>query len=63
MPRRSRKESTSVGHGSNPLIVKEIDPVDEHPSLGPLRRAKQKLAVLKSRRKSAVKVKVDVVSE
>lgn len=54
---RRKRESSAKGHGSEPLIVREIDPVDEHPSLGPLRAAKLKRAV---KGKSKAKVKVDV---
>jgi len=62
MARRPR-ESKSVGHGSPPLIVREIDPVDEHPALGPLRRAKLRKVTRAAVPRRKVKVKVDVVSE
>lgn len=56
---RRKRESTAKGHGTEPLIVREIDPVDEHPSLGPLRAAKLRRAV-KGRQKTKVKVDVEV---
>lgn len=54
---RRRRESSAKGHGTPPLIVREIDPVDEHPSLGPLRAEKLKRA---GKGKTKAKVKVDV---
>ncbi len=59
MPRRPR-ESTAKGHGSPPLQVAVIDPVDEHPVLGPLRLAKAKKLIKKTKGKGKTKVKVDV---
>ncbi len=50
-------------HGSEPLIVREIDPVDEHPSLGPLRKAKMLLAAKKVKGGGKAKIKVDVKVE
>ena len=57
---RRARESSAKGHGTPPLIVREIDPVDEHPSLGPLRAAKLRRAIGKARTKTKVKVEVDV---
>ena len=51
-------------HGSEPLIVREIDPVDEHPSLGPLRKAKALLLARKAKGLAGKsKIKVDVKVE
>ncbi len=63
MARRKRQTSKAVMHGSEPLIVREIDPVDEHPSLGPLRRAKTILLAKKAKGKSKVRVDVKVEAE
>ena len=61
---RRKRESSAAMHGSPPLIVKEIDPVDFHPSLGPLRAAKLRRALRLSRRgRDKVKVKVQVDTE
>ena len=60
MARRKRQTSKAVGHGSEPLIVREIDPVDEHPSLGPLRKAKALLLARKAKGKAKIKVDVKV---
>ena len=58
---RRKRTSSAVMHGSEPLIVREIDPVDLHPSLGPLRAAKLKRALrLASRKRAKVKARVDV---
>ena len=58
---RRRRESTAVMRGSPPLIVREVDPVDLHPSLGPLRAAKLKRALrLASRKRDKVKAKIKV---
>ena len=63
MARRSR-ESNAKGHGSPPLQVAVIDPVDEHPVLGPLRLAKVKRLIKKEKAgKAKTKVKVDVKIE
>ena len=63
MARRKRQTSKAVMHGSEPLIVREVDPVDDHPSLGPLRKAKMLLAAKKAKGKSKVKVDVKVEAE
>ncbi len=47
-------------HGSEPLIVREIDPVSEHPSLGPLRELRMKKLIAKSKGKGGGKAKVRV---
>lgn len=64
MARRPR-ESTAKGHGSPPLQVAVIDPVDEHPVLGPLRLAKAKRLIKRQKGGSGgkAKVKVDVKVE
>lgn len=48
MARRPR-QSSAVGHGSDPLQVAVIDPVDEHPVLGPLRLAKAKRLIKRTK--------------
>ena len=56
--RRKRKDSTAVMHGSEPLIVHEMDPIDDHPALGPLTR--RKIRKLGGKGKAHVKVNVQV---
>lgn len=54
-------ESSARGHASPPLLVTQIDPSEEHPGLGPIRRLKR--AVNKGKvktKKSVVKVEVTV---
>jgi len=60
MRRPRPTQSRAKGHGVRPLIVREIDPVDEHPSLGPLRQAKlNKLLGKRGRGKTKIVVKVE----
>jgi len=59
MRRPRAKESKAKGHGSPPLIVREIDPVDEHPSLGPLRQAKLNKMLRGGKKRTKVLVKVE----
>ena len=58
MARRLR-QSKAKGHGSEPLQVAVIDPVDEHPVLGPLRLATAKRLVQREKGRSG-KTKIDV---
>jgi len=62
---RRPRESSAKGHGSPPLQVPIIDPVDEHPVLGPLRLAKAKRLIkrMKGDKAKGAKVKVDVKVE
>jgi hypothetical protein len=70
MARRNRTaEGNPKGSGTleEPIIVEQVDPTDEHPSLGPMRRRKAKklleMAVARRKRKAdkpKAKVKVDV---
>ena len=64
MSRRPR-QSSAKGHGSEPLQVAVIDPVDEHPVLGPLRLAKARrlIKLEKGKTKGKTKIKVDVKVE
>ena len=58
--------SSAKGHGVEPLQVAVIDPVDEHPVLGPLRLAKAKRLIKRERGKMKLgkaKIKVDVKVE
>ena len=59
---RRIRESTAKGHTTPPIIVREVDPFDEHPSLGPIMEAKRRRAarIAVGRAKSKTKVKVDV---
>ncbi len=63
MARRKRRTSNAVMHGSEPLIVREVDPVADHPSLGPLRELRMKKLIAKTKGKGGAKVKVDVKVE
>lgn len=56
---RRKRESSAVMHGSQPLVVQEVDPVDMHPSLGPLRRRKA-LRLARAAKATKTKVKVEV---
>lgn len=57
---RRPRESKALRHGTPPLIVHEMDPIDDHPGLGPLTRRKIKKVVGKVRGKAQAKVKVEV---
>ena len=61
MARRSR-ESSARGHTTPPVMVQTMDPIADHPALGPLRdvRSKRIAKRAKGRGKTKVAVKVDV---
>lgn len=56
--RRSR-ESSAKGHTTPPLMVEVVDPIADHPVLGPMRDRRMKRAARKGK-KTAVKVEVKV---
>ena len=60
--RRSR-ESSAKGHGTPPLMVEVVDPIADHPALGPMRDRRMKRAArIASRKKDKGKVHVEVTS-
>ena len=48
MARRYR-ESPAVGHATRPLIVREQDPIADHPGLGPMYKRRRTGAATKTR--------------
>ena len=48
-----------MAHGTPPLIVHEMDPIDDHPGLGPLVRRKIKKAAKRGRAHVKVQVAVE----
>lgn len=59
MARRPR-ESKAVGHTTPPVMVQTMDPIADHPALGPLRDVRSKKIAKRSRGKSKVQVAVKV---
>lgn len=58
--RRSR-ESSAKGHTTPPIVVEVVDPIADHPALGPLRDRRMKRVARKARKaKTDVKVEVKV---
>ena len=58
-----RKRSTAVMHGSEPIIVETVHPMDQHPVLKRLDRKRIRAIAGRGRGKTKVKVKVDVVAK
>lgn len=58
---RRRRESSARGHGTPPVFVEVVDPIADHPALGPMRdRRMKRAAKLLRNKKSKVKVNVEV---
>ena len=50
-----------MGHGTPPVFVEVVDPIADHPALGPMRdRRMKRAAKLLRDKKSKVKVNVEV---
>lgn len=64
--RKRSMESAARGHTTAPLVVHEMEPMEDHPGLGPLLRKKRaaRVVVVKSKpTKTKVKVEVKVDGE
>jgi hypothetical protein len=59
MARRPRESSAKM-HATPPIMVQTMDPIADHPALGPLRDVRSKKIAKRSRGRSKVRVKVDV---
>lgn len=60
MARRKRRESSAIGHGTPPLMVGEMNPIADHPGLGPLEEKRVKRIAGRAKGRAHVKVAVHV---
>ena len=58
---RRGRESSAKGHTTAPIVVEVVDPIADHPALGPLRDRRMLRAARKTKKtKTNVKVEVKV---
>lgn len=58
---RRIRESSAKGHTTPPMMVEVVDPIADHPALGPMRDRRMKRVARRFKpKKTAVKVEVKV---